>query len=817
VLKLFDYLEANADLFWEVPQWQPGELAGNGNSPRHSTGQNEADADSDDPDQTDEDRYSAAYEDVVYRDSTGDGIDADMLEGPSLGGESNDELDRALQWLSARLAFLAMLAALWKNVALAAAPPLPLGEGRVRGDSPGRGEGAGMRQEKPVEVNFKNLPTAWLNQAETNQRKLNQLAAAIHKEPLILPSANYDALIDYDRRRLVRETMLERVVATIVATKEAELLLAAIAEPSSPVRDRISEPSPPGRWQGEGAVPQSGRQSADAGKPKKHSKNPSPAESQPSTQPPHPGPLPGGEGDIAAAKPLAPSLADRPQTVAMWSEVLGQNVAAIHRQWGTFLVEIAQLPLLYVPLSRGGEAGKMAEARGVQQTFRELLGRLPRLGLLRETCQLLRVARSMEKEHSPGPGAVTEFDRLFEIGYKAIVESVVESSTDWSADEPPHDAEKPKSADQPSSDSPSPREKGRVRKDSPGQGDGMQPPLVAAHQPNDPAIDAQLIDCLQQVTESLLSEWLSHSRTLRLSVLERISTPKAWQELVKFIQRYGHDLFTQQFFHLGNLRAILHQGVDHWLERLLADDDTSEQFLLLRELDHGLSRAEAKKHLSLILEAVIENYAEYRDYNATTTQSDQGEMLHILLDFLRLKVAYERIHWNLRPVFMAHDVLIRRGLSGAAELWRRAIAERTGDVADEQLRKLSALQNQTGVRLATVADRLGERFVRPLAVDRVRALVAPAAEESRRGGAAPNFTLLEQEAGELAQEPCGAGLDLPDWLEALEQEVNQVTLAARGWDASAANPIDQLPWVRLTWDEIQGQLTDWDTPPEIRK
>ena len=186
----------------------------------------------------------------------------------------------------------------------------------------------------------------------------------------------------------------------------------------------------------------------------------------------------------------------------------------------------------------------------------------------------------------------------------------------------------------------------------------------------DQGADLLLIDCLQQVTESLLTEWLSHSRTLRLSVLERVTTDSAWEELVKFVERYGHDLFTQQFFHLGNLRAILHQGVDTWLEQLAEDEDADEKYLLLKELDHGLSRAEAKRHLSLIIEAIVENYAEYRDYNATTTQSDRGEMLYTLLDFLRVKVGYERIHWNLRPIIMAHHVLIERGLTSVAELWR---------------------------------------------------------------------------------------------------------------------------------------------------
>ena len=456
--------------------------------------------------------------------------------------------------------------------------------------------------------------------------------------------------------------------------------------------------------------------------------------------------------------------------------------------WGGFLAGVAQQPLLYVPVARGGEADKIAPARSLQQVFRELLRRLPRLGLLRETCQLLRTARVMEKNHPQGPGAVTEFDRLFEIGYKSIVEALVETSLCSSKC---HEAE-----DTSATASPTPATYGRDA---------------------EPMADAQLIDCLQQVTESLLSDWLSHSNTLRISVLERITTPKAWQELVKFIERYGHDLFTQQFFHLGNLRAILHQGVDNWLERLKEDEESAEQFRLLAELDNGLSRSEAKKHLSLIIEAVVENYGEYRDYNATTTQSDRGEMLYTLLDFLRVKIGYERVHWNLRPAIMAHEVLVRRGCHGAAEVWRRAMAERTGDAAEQQLARLAELQNKYAMRLPTIADRLSERFIRPLLIDRVRALVAPAAEEARYSRPPNAFALLSQEAGELAEEPCGAGLDLPDWLELLEDEVEKVTDRARGWDPSADDAPNELPWHKLTWDEIQSQLTDWDVPPEIAK
>ena len=62
--------------------------------------------------------------------------------------------------------------------------------------------------------------------------------------------------------------------------------------------------------------------------------------------------------------------------------------------------------------------------------LQDLLAWLPRLGLWVETCELLEVARQMEREHPVGPGAVTEYDELFKIGYRAIVESLVASARD---------------------------------------------------------------------------------------------------------------------------------------------------------------------------------------------------------------------------------------------------------------------------------------------------------------------------------------------------------------------------------------------------
>jgi hypothetical protein len=192
-------------------------------------------------------------------------------------------------------------------------------------------------------------------------------------------------------------------------------------------------------------------------------------------------------------------------------------------------------------------------------------------------------------------------------------------------------------------------------------------------------------------------------------------------------------------------------------------------------------------------------------------------MLYTLLDFLRLRVHYDRVAWHLKPVLAAHAILMRKGRSGAAESWRRALADRTGELADTLQTRYQELRAKYAMRLPTVADRLGERFVRSLAVDRVRALVKPAMEEAQRadpaGAEHPTaFELLEQEAEELAQEPTGVGLDVPPWLAALEQEADEQRRGRARLTHTAAQRIS-LPQAPLSVEEVQQQLTGWEEHP----
>jgi len=370
----------------------------------------------------------------------------------------------------------------------------------------------------------------------------------------------------------------------------------------------------------------------------------------------------------------------------------------------------------------------------------------------------------MEAGHPVGPGAVTEYDRLFSNGYQAIVRAIVDSAEGWDAD----------------------------RAHAPGSFHATRPS------------DAMLVEALQDLTEGQLNRWLTHSRTLRLSVVERFTTEDDWNAFVAFIERYGEDLFTQKFLNLGNLRAILHQRVGVWLSNLEHEDD-AQDIRLIAELGKGIPRDEAAKWLTIAIESVVENYREYRDYNTTTTHSDHGELLYTLVDFLRLRASYDRVAWNLRPVVMAHEILVRHNRPAAAELWQQALAERTAETADSNLARFEELCNTYGVRLPSVAERLGERFTRPLAIDRVRALVGPAIAAAKSCNHAP-FAALEQEIASLAQEPAGAGLDLPDWLAALEEEVSMVRCRRRHQTPDDAPR--RIQQVRLSWEEWQRQIAE---------
>jgi hypothetical protein len=143
----------------------------------------------------------------------------------------------------------------------------------------------------------------------------------------------------------------------------------------------------------------------------------------------------------------------------------------------------------------------------------------------------------------------------------------------------------------------------------------------------------------------------------------------------------------------------------------------------------------------------------------------------MLLDMLRVQVGYERISWNLKPVYWVHDAMIRAGCDEAAFLWERAVAKRSVNAAEEHLRHYQRLSEKYGMWLPSVHERLQERFVRPLQVDRMCGLVSKAIREAQKEGKKEAFEELYAQIENFAKDPMGVGFEMPEWLSALRNEV----------------------------------------------
>lgn len=460
-----------------------------------------------------------------------------------------------------------------------------------------------------------------------------------------------------------------------------------------------------------------------------------------------------GDDSIAIDEEMAE---DDTGAIALYAALIAGDAKRTSELFPLFLNALHNKNLLYIPLSRGGDPVKIYVARLRQRVLRHMMHWMPRVGNVSEACRLIETARLMEQQNPIGIGAVTEFDGLFKAGFSTLVESIIESTIQ-----------------------------------------GVPEDLV-----NTEDVAEDLINVLEMLTETLLGSWLAHSQTLRLSPLEMVIDPRKWAQLVQFIKDYGDPVFTQMFLQLGNVRAILHQGAGAWLKRAVAEgDDRLCDTKLADDLESGvLSFEEADRWITLVYESLIDHHAEYQDYNSTTTQSDRGDLIYTFLDFLRLRVRYERISWNLKPVMWAHEVLVRRGLDEAAMIWRRSLSERIGSEAEIYVQKLVELQKKYAMRMPTIADRISERYIQPMTIDRMRALIGPAMKDAEADHTSHAFAILEEEAELLTRNPTGVGLDVPVWLEALESEVEK--LAKR----QASSEIDPQSLITVAFAPLDAEV-----------
>lgn len=686
VRKFFDYLEVNADQYWEVPGLEIGStIADLPSEPSASTDDAE-DWSKLSGEPIDEDNpYEAAYEEMTFQDSTSDGVESDMMEEGPQPIEAEEWFNKA-QWLGKRLRFLTIVAELWRlNVAHHLPDP---------------------NSTDADAADWQDSVWNWFERANENSHQLRRLLHALLAQPFEPAVSNSEeSLIEEDRRRRIQYGLCQDVLTATIATERASMALLGALPASRVEHTEVWQELPD--WQLHALrLEQAAR-----------------------------------TGDLEKVEASLPPL-----------------IEALRRQ-----------PLLYVPLNKGGDPERLVTAQRLQQVLREMLRLLPRLGMLHGTYQLIETAREMEKSYPVGPRAVTEFDRLFQIGFQALVEEVVDSSDTWASTD--SEAEKL-------------------------------------------ALEEQLVNLLQSMTESLLKQWLQHSQSVRLSILERVNEETHWQRIVQLITDYGHELFVTQFLNVGNLRSILEHGLENYLDSLHEHVPEEELPQLVHDLGTKLPRKQTIADLELMIEAILENHEQYKDYNSTTTQSDGGENLYMLLDFLRLKVSYDRVSWHLRPLSLAHEIMVRHGKLAAAETWRRVVAEKTRPAADWHQQRLTKLETKYSMHLPTISDAIRERFMRPFDLDRIRALVRPALQEIQSEQSGPTLAALEDELESFASTPTGAGLDVPQWILSLSDEVRE----ARRWLESGQPEYeqhDEYPHIRLSLEELQEELSTWtELPPE---
>ncbi len=639
--------------------------------------------------------FSAAYENMSYRDTANDGVDDETAEGKSEFAESvgGNEFANETDRISDRLTFIFSTVKLWKFVAGRSPLLVTPTDGSIDDED---FEDARYRLED------------WRDQALKFEKGLYELLDQASRYHIPAPSGTSESLVEYDQLRGAKEILLDRIIWTIVEVEDVIVFLKAT------LRDETTE---------------------------------------------------------KYAKPWK-SIA-----LQAFSAIFRSDVKKVRTLWPQLLEKFEKETLLYIPTARGGDAKAIVECRRLQQVVLCLLKYVPRLGLLNETFQLIKCVQKMEQIRLSSPGSITEFDRIVEVASRSITETIAESSRGW-----------------------------RVNSAN----SGSDP-----HDSQDEALSYYLV----AITDVILKSWLSHSQQIRISSVEAIAKEEKWKLVKNFIQNYGSDLFTQDFLSFRNIRAILHQGALTYLSSLIAmkkeNADLENGAKIVDAILEGREKLEiVASVLEIILECIGENYSEYVDYNSTTTQSDRGEKLFMLLDFLRILASYERISWNIKPIYWTHDSLIRADRPKAAELWKERIKQQSAGLADANLQQYAKLNQKYGLWLPSVYERLQERYVRPLDIAQMCGLVYEAITEVRKSGEDnPTFQELSRKIEEFAATPAGVGFELPEWLTNLQDEVILSRVDSkeeRRENDSRDDPFESIPFLPIKTtprSEIERQIS----------
>lgn len=453
--------------------------------------------------------------------------------------------------------------------------------------------------------------------------------------------------------------------------------------------------------------------------------------------------------------------------VKLYQALLYQQPEVVRRRLPAFINAIRRKQLLYIPFEHGGDPQQVLDSNLLQTSLKLICNRLPRIGLFRETWHMLKVALRMESQTRPAGPSITEFDRLFRQALQSTVTSLLESSSTWN------------------------KESTQV---------------------------GEFVSLCDQIVDNYRELWDRHSNSMRLSAVEGIMNGEVWQQTIDFIAKYGGELFHARHLTLGHVRAILQNGVGEFLDFMIENEDPLAPSQLVHDLETGrYEREKAEMILELVYSIVSDKFDRFLEYNSTTTHSDYGDRFHALLDFLRVEVAFERDEWTFTPYQIVHEAFVSAGESEFAVLWEELFLDETREIHQQHQEQLKACEARWGVQLPALADRMREGFVKPLAVNRMRALVKTSLDDVNQGKERSEaFERLTQEIESYREELYGSGVDLPPWLRQLEHQIRQLTGINQSTE-KLENDLLELAPIQVSVREVRRQLKVWNQPLNRKK
>lgn len=438
--------------------------------------------------------------------------------------------------------------------------------------------------------------------------------------------------------------------------------------------------------------------------------------------------------------------------------VLRQGPRAVTQAWAKFKRNIDRFNTCFRPLDKGGQPRQVVTSRVGAQLLARLLALLPRKGHLRRTIFLLDAVLAAEKRRNSPGGETSQLNTLFLVAAEALVRAVVASSERWSQDR-----------------------------------------STRAEQ-------------LQHATQMLLSTLqrrrLEYSSRIIVSPAERLTSEAEVLDVAcEFIKTYGHDLFTQSFLQYGNLLTITHLGPAQYIRLIIEQfrgSPLAQAFEKICEEKFPLEDVAAV--LGVITETILGYYTHYIEYNSSTTESDRGENLHILLRHLMMVACLDRILWTHQLHLHVYRTLLRLGQAELAEfvgeLFQRSVEPEVETLAFWY----QELERLTGVQLATVRRSVTQAANYPLRVEQLRHWARRLAEASTPEESAQAAAAVEALAEEFLAHPQETGFEEPEWIDVIRNEFRRQEKIFSLLESNLQE-LATLEDVRLDYEDVLRQFT----------